>query len=174
MVKLDSFLCEQVLVSLRRIIRAVDLHSHKLTRQEGVTTPQVLILQALNDVGESTAGELARQVSLGQATLTGILDRLEKRGWLERSRTAADKRVVLVRLTEAGRSALEKAPSPLQGRFMEAFVQLPDWEQSQILASLQKLAALMETEDEAQKGRTSSRRVSLPSGDKPNPRPNVS
>jgi DNA-binding MarR family transcriptional regulator len=145
----ESQTYEQVLTALRRIIRAVDLHSHTLVHQQGITTPQVLIMRELSRCAEMTAGELARCVTLGQATLTGILDRLETRGWITRSRCDQDKRRVLVRLTDTGREALSRAPAPLQGGFIEAFECLPDWEQTQILASLQKVAALMQKAEPA-------------------------
>jgi len=150
---------EQVITVLRRIIRAHDLHSHMLVQRQGITTPQLLILRELSRVTDMTAGELARRATFGQATLTGILDRLEARGWIVRSRCDRDKRRVLVRLTVSGHEALNRAPAPLQDRFVSAFGQLPDWEQSQILASLQKVAALMEkTEPETRRTRSQDER----------------
>jgi DNA-binding MarR family transcriptional regulator len=143
-----SQMYEQVLTALRRINRAGDLHSHTLVQKQGVTTPQLVIMRELSRVTEMSAGELARRATLGQATVTGILDRLEARGWIVRSRCSRDKRRVLVRLTLTGSEVLDRAPAPMQRRFITAFERLPDWEQTQILASLQKVAALMETVDQ--------------------------
>ena len=42
---------DQVLVNLRKIIRATDLHSRRLSKQAGLTTPQLLILQAIQELG---------------------------------------------------------------------------------------------------------------------------
>src|SRR3546814_9311139 len=67
-----------VLTALRRIIRATDLHSKQLAREVGLTTPQVVLLQAVRDLGEVTTGQLSRRVSLSQGTVTTILDRLER------------------------------------------------------------------------------------------------
>ena len=71
---------DDVLIALRRIIRATDLYSRRLSRESGLTAPQLLILQAIGSHDEMTMGDIAAQVSLSQATVTTILDRLEGRG----------------------------------------------------------------------------------------------
>src|SRR5690606_3856982 len=91
-----------VLSALRRIIRATDLHSRQLAREVGLTTPQVVVLQAIRDLGEVTSGQLSRRVSLSQGTVTTILGRLDAGGLVERYRGAADGRVVRSRLTRGG------------------------------------------------------------------------
>jgi DNA-binding MarR family transcriptional regulator len=134
---------DQVLVSLRQIIRAIDLHSKRLERESGLTGPQLLVMQLIGASGETTAGVIARKVSLSQATVTSILDRLERKELLKRERNAEDKRKVMVTLTEAGGKALEKAPTLMQESFIKAFNCLEDWEQTLILSSLQRVADMM-------------------------------
>src|SRR3546814_11753090 len=73
-----------------------DLHSKQLAREVGLTTPQVVLLQAVRDLGEVTTGQLSRRVSLSQGTVTTILDRLESRGLVERYRSAADRLAVQI------------------------------------------------------------------------------
>ena len=68
-----------VLVSLRRIIRAIDLHSRSLIQRFGLTGPQLIILEVLVDRGECSMTELSEAISLSMATVTGILSRLENR-----------------------------------------------------------------------------------------------
>ena len=138
---------DQVLVSLRQIIRAIDLHSKRLERESGLTGPQLLVMQLIGTAGEITAGVIAREVSLSQATVTSILDRLEKKGLLQRVRSTTDKRKVMVSLTEAGGKALEKAPTLMQESFINAFNHLEDWEQNLILSSLQRVADMMNATD---------------------------
>jgi DNA-binding MarR family transcriptional regulator len=136
-----------VLITLRRIIRAIDMRSRRLMQQAGLTGPQLLVLQALGQHEEMTAGDLARGVNLSQGTVTSILDRLEKRVLIERIRSQTDRRKVYVKLTEEGKKQLASAPTLLQERFIERFVELKDWEQNQILASLQRLAEMMDAQD---------------------------
>lgn len=138
---------DQVLVSLRQIIRAIDLHSKKLEREFGLTGPQLLVMQLIGTQGEMTSGVLAREISLSQATVTTILDRLERKGLLQRERSTDDKRKVLVSLTYAGVKILEAAPTLMQESFIRAFNKLEDWEQSLILSSLQRVAEMMHATD---------------------------
>jgi DNA-binding MarR family transcriptional regulator len=136
----------EVLTALRRVIRAADLHSKYLEKTAGLTAPQLLLLQILRDRGETTSGELARAMTLSQATVTTILDRLEKRLLVSRRRSQTDKRKVYTALTEAGEQAVRAAPTPLQHHFVRQFQDLHDWEQAMIIASLQRVAQMMDAQ----------------------------
>jgi len=138
---------DSVLVSLRRIIQAIDIHSRQLVRKHGITTPQLIILKQIEGKETITVTQLAKQVSLKQATVTDILNRLERKGLVLRVKDTGDRRRVLVKETDAGKKLLEAAPSPLQDTFIEKFENLEDWKQSMILTSLQLLGTLM-TEEE--------------------------
>lgn|SRR5690606_3155822 len=138
---------EKVLVALRRVIRATDLHSKQLVKTASVTGPQLLLMQAIQRQENAIISELAREVSLSQATVTSILDRLEKRELILRRRSKEDKRKVHIQLTEHGRQLLETAPTALQHEFAQKFSALEDWEQSMILSSLQRIAGMMDATD---------------------------
>ncbi|AFJ01524.1 Putative regulatory protein associated with the ectoine operon [Methylophaga frappieri] len=137
---------EEVLVALRRVIRATDLHSKYLAKTTGLTAPQILLLQTLRDKGQLTIGELAHDMSLSQATVTSILDRLEKRILVVRKRSQTDKRKVHVYLTEASLEMLKSAPIPLQDRFTREFSKLQEWEQTMIISSLKRVAQMMDAQ----------------------------
>jgi DNA-binding MarR family transcriptional regulator len=138
---------EEVLVTLRQIIRAIDLHSKRLERESGLTGPQLLVMQEIGKAGEITAGVIAREVSLSQATVTSIIDRLERKACLKRERSADDRRKVMVSLTPEGAALLDKAPTLMQESFINAFNSLEDWEQALILSSLQRVAGMMNATD---------------------------
>lgn len=138
---------DQVLIALRQIIRAIDLHSKRLERESGLTGPQLLIMRVIHEEGPVTSGMLARSVSLSQATVTTILDRLEQKGYLTRNRDTEDKRKILVQISEAGRQVLSNAPALLQESFINSFAQLKNWEQSLILSSLQRVASMMQASE---------------------------
>ena len=137
---------EEVLTSLRRVIRATDLHSRQLAKISGLTAPQILLLQAIRKLEGATIGDLAKEVSLSQATVTSILDRLEKRDLVQRERSSVDKRKVHACLTEQGAESLRDAPMPLQDQFARQFNDLQEWEQTSIIASLQRVAYMMDAE----------------------------
>jgi len=141
-----DYLGDEVLMALRRIVRAIDLHSRKLAQQHGVTGPQILILKRLSVAPEVAVGELARKVSLSQATVTDILDRLERRGLVMRVRSTSDKRRVLVCATDEGKRLLKSSPPLLQENFVQRLRALPDWEQTLILSSLQRVGTMLEVD----------------------------
>lgn len=137
---------EEVLVSLRRVIRATDLHSKHLAKTTGLTAPQILLLQTIRDKGEVSIGQLANDMSLSQATVTTILDRLEKRELVYREKSKEDKRKVHAYLTNAGLEVLKDAPAPLQDQFTRQFNDLQEWEQTMIISSLQRVAQMMDAQ----------------------------
>jgi len=138
---------DEVLIAVRRVIRATDLQSKHLTKTTGLTTPQLLILQAIDKQPDLTIGLLAKKISLSQATVTTIIDRLENRELIKRTRDYTDRRKVHIHITDTGIAMLEKAPPALQEQFINQFSALQDWEQSMIIASLQRLAEMMDAQN---------------------------
>jgi len=139
----DSRTSMEILRALRRITRAIEMHSHSLIQRHGVTVPQLLVLQALREPRELSAGELARKVQLSQGTITDLLIRLEKRQLILRVRDEADRRRIHVRLTPEGATLVEQAPPLLHDRFLLELERLADWERTQILATLERVATMM-------------------------------
>lgn len=134
---------EEVVTMLRRIIRATDMRSKQLARESGLTPPQFLILNAIDQLGAVAISQVAQDVNLTQATVTSIIDRLENKGLVRRLRSEKDKRVVHATLTEEGKRTLDAAPTLLQNQFLEKFNNLEDWEQTYIISALQRVASLM-------------------------------
>ncbi|MEM7077101.1 MAG: MarR family winged helix-turn-helix transcriptional regulator [Pseudomonadota bacterium] len=138
---------EQVLISLRQIIRATDLYSRQLNKKVGLTAPQLLVLQSIQGLGDVSISKLSTEVSLSQATVTTIIDRLEKRDLVSRHRSSQDRRVVHTTLTPKGQEMIGEAPTPLQDTFGTRFARLDDWEKSMIVAALQRVASMMNAEE---------------------------
>lgn len=137
---------QDVLVALRRIIRATDIQSKRLAKTCGLTIPQVMVLRSIGELGDVTVKTLAQGVSLSQATVTTILNRLEQREMVVRVRAASDKRIVNARLTQKGVETLQTVPSLLHDRFIERFEQLPPNRQADLVDTLSDLAAMMDAD----------------------------
>jgi DNA-binding MarR family transcriptional regulator len=137
----------RVVEALRRIIRAVDLYSRSLIQKHRLTGPQLVVLKAIADGRPSSIGEIARAVHLSQATVTGILDRLESHDLVTRARSPEDRRRVIVSLSPRAVDKLRSAPPLLHENFMQRFVELEKEEQSRILASLERVVSLMEANE---------------------------
>lgn len=138
---------DEVLISIRQIVRAIDLHSKQLNKNFGLTSPQLLLMRTIQSSPKMTLRQLSNNSNMSQATATSILDRLEKRGFIKRERDTKDKRKVHAVITTAGEQVLEQAPQLLQDNFIEQFQALDQWEQTQILSSLQRVSRMMNTPD---------------------------
>lgn len=138
----------EFIIALRRITRAIDLHSRGLLHEYGMTLPQLAALRAAGELQPVSMSALARAIHVSQATLTGILDRLERRQFVQRFRSGTDRRSVVVELTPQGSELLESAPSLLQDGFRRELLRLAPWEQTQMLSTLQRIASMMDAPSE--------------------------
>lgn len=138
---------DQLLVALRRINKATDMSAKRLAKDSGLTTPQLLVMQSISSASLMTVGDIAREINLTQATTTSIVNGLERKDLLEKRRDEIDKRRVIVTPTTAGRQLLQRAPTTLQALLEPKFNALEPWEQSFVVAALQRLATLMDAED---------------------------
>ncbi|MBN2054505.1 MarR family transcriptional regulator [bacterium] len=136
----------RILESLRRIIRAVDLHSKRLAAACNITGPQLICLMVISRHGRITTTGLARAVHLSASTVVGIVDRLAAKGLVVRARDTIDRRVVFVGATNAGEELLRQAPSPIQETFRTALHRLPSDAQETMAVVLERVVRLMEAQ----------------------------
>lgn len=139
--------CNEVLITIRKIIRAFDIHSKRLRLETGITGPQLVVLKGIQHSSKITTTALAENVSLSQSTVTNILDRLVEKKLVERVRDTVDKRMWFIELTKEGRAVVDNSPSLLQKDFIDNFSSLPEWQQTQMVATLQRLASMMYEHD---------------------------
>ncbi len=133
-----------ILIALRQIMRAIDLKSRSLLQEFGLTGPQLVCLNTIAQHQPISTGGLAKAVHLAHPTVTGIVNRLEQRGWIVRTRSDADRRNIELRLTESGKTVVERAPPPLPKKFESELSKLELWERTQILATLQRIACMLD------------------------------
>jgi DNA-binding MarR family transcriptional regulator len=138
---------DEIVVALRRIARAIDLHSRRLAQEFGLTGPQVVLLKSLTRDGAMHVAELAKSINLSHATVTDILNRLEKRELISRTRSSKDRRQIMVKPTTKAITLMKRSPPLLQERFSAQLQQLHDWELLQILSVLQRVALMMDADD---------------------------
>ncbi|MBF0309367.1 MAG: MarR family transcriptional regulator [Magnetococcales bacterium] len=148
-------------MALRRIIRAIDIHSKQIMHVYGISGTQAMILRQMAQTGRTTATRLAGVVHLSKSTISGVLERLENRGLIARQTDGNDRRLEWLMVTAKGEEILTSAAPLLQERFEERFQSLPGEEQNGILAALQRITELMDATDiEAASILTSGVRVS--------------
>jgi DNA-binding MarR family transcriptional regulator len=137
---------EDILLNIRKIMRAVDTYSSQLARNFGLTTPQLICLKKLDDEGEMTPSALAKSINLSHATITGIISRLEKKHLITKTRSIKDGRSFMISINDKGLSMVRSAPSMLQERFLTELSRLAEWEKTQILSSLQRVSSILMAE----------------------------
>lgn len=139
--------CRELLVSIRKITRAIDLHSKYLKRTFGLTIPQLVILQEVANKKEVSVTDLSKTIDLSQATVTDIVNRLVKNQFLSKERSNIDKRMVVIKPLQKTLDLLEQAPPPLQEMFTQRFAALENWEQLMLLSSLNRIVRLMSAQE---------------------------
>lgn len=142
---------QEILRTIRQVIRGISIHSKQLLREVGLTVPQMVCLRAIHDIEHAQGGvtviEISQRVHLSAATVSRIVDRLTATGLLIRERSVTDRRKVSISLTAAGRKRVQTSPSPLQENFVRGLAALPLEERVALLTALKKIVVLMNAED---------------------------
>ena len=109
----------------------------------------MLCLKAISDFpneSEVTVAMVAEAVQLSAATVSRILDRLEKGGFILRERRSTDRRKVCLSLTDAGQDRLDDLPTPLHEQFLARLETLDPVERLGLLKALERIVELMDAE----------------------------
>lgn len=133
--------------SIRRIARAIELHSRRLDRDLDLTLPQHVVLACVRDLGEVTSRALSEEAEVSPATVVGLLDKLEGKGLIERYRSTRDRRIVHTRITQKGLETLDRAPAPLGTRFESEFLGMDAGTRAETIAAFERVAVLADPPD---------------------------
>ena len=142
-----DFAISETMQSLRRIFKAIQDYSQEVSGSFGITGPQLWALKIVSQHPDLALGELSRKMYLHPSTVTGVIDRLEGKGYVVRDRDLADRRVVKVKLTPAGQDLAAKAPNPIQGKMIYGLMKLSENELNIIYESVKRLAEIAEAEN---------------------------
>ncbi len=138
----------EILIKIRKIVRSVDIESKKIQKEYGVSIPQVLCLSFLHQSTnyQSTQGEIRKFLNLNSSTVSGIINRLEKKGLLARLPKSGDKRVVNIALTSSGDKLLNSIPSLLHEQLSKKLQKLDPDKLKSVEESLNTLVTLLDIE----------------------------
>ncbi len=148
----ESDHADEVLRAIRRIVRRISEHSRYLSREVGLTVPQLLCAKAIGRLEESNESEITvamigETVQLGAPTVSRIVDRLVRAGLVTRDRKAKDRRKVCLSLTPAGLERYQTLPKPLQDTFLARFDALSESRRASIISALTDVIEMMEAEE---------------------------
>ncbi|MES0349446.1 MAG: MarR family transcriptional regulator [Desulfobacteria bacterium] len=140
-------LVKEIIYQIRRLIQAKELYTKELTKKYQVSASQLNCLLALYEQGPLPPSQIATHIMVKSSTVTGIIDRLELKGLVTRSRTSPDRRVITIELTESGRTLAENAPPPIQQKVLEGLERLPQSEMEKIVLGLNMLTQMLDVQD---------------------------
>src|SRR5512135_1176211 len=129
--------------NLRRVVQVVQGYSKRAERVAGLTGPQLWAIKVLAESAPIMVSELARRMYLHPSTVIGILDRLETRGLVKRTRSTEDRRVVTVVLTRKGKDAVKKVPVVAQGLLLTGLEELSDADLKLISEGMELLVRIL-------------------------------
>ena len=137
----------QVIMRIRQIIQEMSKYSKYILEYYKITVPQLICLNEVFQHGPISIGALTKIVFLNNSTVTGIVDRLEKRDFVRRVRISKDRRQVHLEITKEGIKFVKKAPKPLQDQFLERLNALDEEKVTLILWSLEMLVDMLGNKD---------------------------
>ena len=107
-------LLREAIVSILYTRELYQIQHSRLFHQHHFTTSQFIILYILQDEGiPMTIREISHRIIVAVPGITGLIDRLEKNGFVARERCTKDRRTIYVVLTDKGRAALSAIAQPL-------------------------------------------------------------
>lgn len=130
-----------ILIDIRKIVRALNLESKRIFKEYGVSIPQLLCIGFLyeSDEHKSTHKALASFLKLNKSTVTGIIGRLEKKGLVSRLPKVGDRRITYIALTEEGILLQQQSPGLLHQKLASSLRELTDEKLTSIHNSLNVL-----------------------------------
>ena len=138
---------KQIIYSIRRLIQASELYTKELNKKYLISAAQLNCILTLFEYGPLPLSQIAKHMMVKSSTVTGVVDRLEKKGFVERMRNSPDRRVITVQLTEAGKKLAENAPPPIQQKIIDGLRQTEKAKIEQIVCSLSILTDMLDVQD---------------------------
>ncbi len=138
---------QRAIYLIRKLMQSGAFYTKELNKKFNVSAPQVACLLALHENGPVSLSFMAKQIMVKSSTLTGIIDRLEQKGLVVRTRNSPDRRVITIELTDVGEVLAKNAPPPIQLKIVQGLKRLDDEEREQIVKSLNKLAEMIDAQE---------------------------
>lgn len=145
--KFPSDHTKQIIFSIRRLIQASELYTKELNKKYHISAAQLNCILTLYEYGPLPPSKIAMHMMVKSSTITGVVDRLEKKGFAERMRNSPDRRVITIQLTEAGKKLAENAPPPIQQKIIDGLKQTEKAKIEQIVRSLSMLTDMLDVQD---------------------------
>jgi len=138
---------KEIIYAIRRLMQAGEHYTKELNKIYNVSAAQINCLIALQENGPLSPSQIAKHVMVNSSTVTGIIDRLEKKDLVKRLRISPDRRVITVELTKSGRLLAENAPPPIQQKIIDGLNRLAPTEIDEMANTLKRLTDMLDVQD---------------------------
>lgn len=122
--KLKPVLVADIVDDIRRIFQVLTEQSWKVEHETSLTGPQLWVIKILKESAPMKVSDLSRRMYLNPATMVGLLDRLEAKELLKRTRSEKDRRVVYIELTDQGRELESNSPEVVQSLLVKGLEEI--------------------------------------------------
>jgi MarR family transcriptional regulator, organic hydroperoxide resistance regulator len=136
-----------VVDDIRRIFQVLAEQSKRIESETGLTGSQLWVVKLLEETSPMKVSDLARRMYLNPATMVGLLDKLEAKGLVRRVRSAEDRRVVHIDLTEQGRELVNNSPEVTQSLLVKGLESITDKELQAIVDGLKSVVNILGASD---------------------------
>lgn len=128
------------IISLNRNFNRTLRHEfHGLMQDSGFTFPQLSVISILTKNGEQKVSDISEKMGLSDSTVSGILDRLEQKGIIERKRNKDDRRVVKIYLVKGSQQICQEFHRKREEYFAHLLKELTEQEINDIIKGLEIL-----------------------------------
>jgi DNA-binding MarR family transcriptional regulator len=131
---------DQVLEAIIYLSTETRRVTKELARRANVTGPQLTVVKLLETIGDLSLSELSDKIRAQNSTVTGIIDRMEREGLVQRVRSTEDRRVVRIHLTEKGQELAREIPVEPMEILRSALSGLSAAETAELLRLMTKVA----------------------------------
>lgn len=133
----------EIIDDIRRIFQVLTEKSRKVESETSLIGSQLWVMKLLGETSPMRVSDLARRTYLHPATMVGLLDRLEAKGLVKRTRSEEDRRVVHVDLTEQGRETVKNSPEVVQNLLVSGLEAHTDQKLKKISEGLGEIVAIL-------------------------------
>jgi len=138
-----STLMSDIMDDIRRVFKAVNDQSKRAEHETGITGPQLWTIKVIAESSPINVKDLASRMFVHPATVVGIIDRLEAKGLVTRTRSKGDRRNVDIDLTGSGRELVAGSPEVAQGLLVKGLKSLSASELENLADCLRKLVKIL-------------------------------
>ena len=133
---------------LRIVFKAIQAHSKRVEKSCGLSSVRLWMLYEISSAPGIKVSELAGILSIHRSTCSNMLDKLEDKHLIYRSRSKSDQRAVRLYVSDEGKEVLSKAPSPPEGKLSSSLAKLTEEQLDDLEKALGTLVETLHYDDD--------------------------